>query len=159
MKVIRHLGTLLCTVVLAACGSKEATRFSTPEELKEAYQVSYEDGDLEAILAMVYWDDTPEEIKESYKWLVSISLGEHRFDKLEVVPLDSLEFPENLNGEELEPTLTPTHWLVGSHSGNTGFEGSKATGTIQFAIGVYEERYFISGIRFKKKSAESGPGE
>ena len=51
---VARSGILLCLVVLAACGSKEATGFSTPEELKEAYRISYEVGDLEAILAMVY---------------------------------------------------------------------------------------------------------
>ncbi len=140
----------ICSLLLFGCGSKTPVGFSNTEELKTAYQKAYEGGDLESILAMVYWDDTPEGIKQLYNTVVSIGLGRHKFDKLEVVPLDRIPHPENFIEREIEPTLVPTHWLVGNHSGNTGFNNSKATGTIQFAIGSVEGQFFIAGIRYKK---------
>ena len=127
--------------------------FSTTDELKDAFKTAYEGGDLEDLMDLVYWDNTPDEIKQSYKAFLSFGLGKHTVNQLEVVPLESLAPPENLSGRKIEAVITPTYWLAVAHSGNTGFKGSKATGSFQFAVGTVEGRYYIAGVRFVSDDA------
>lgn len=152
MRTFRFFKILLFSFLTATCENKNDEGFATTEELKEAFRTSFEEGDLEGLMDLVYWDDSPEEVRDSYETLFSMFLGQHQIDKLEVVPLDALAYPENLTGRDIEPVIALTHWLAVAHSGNTGFEGSKSTGTFQFAVGLANEKYYFSGIRFTDKA-------
>ena len=142
--------------MLACCSPPKPRGFESASDLKNAYKSFYESGDLNGLKGMVYWDDTPEDIRASLSFMMSFDSGEHKFDSLEIVPESLTDPPENLTGYELEATIEVTHWLIGSHRGNTGFQGKEATGNVQLGIGVKDGRYYISGARIKATQAEQG---
>jgi hypothetical protein len=142
--------TLFLVFAMSGCGRASPVPVpKTRAEFIAAYRAAYNAGDKPAVMAMVKWDGVPDDLRRVSEMALTLWIGKHQITSIELVTYEpDPNLPMEIDGRKLESNLPPTYWLVATHEGREGYENSKSTGSVKYAVGIDKGVLRFCGVRW-----------